>query len=68
MNAGDTGSAGETAAVPSGNAGVKLAGGGVGVDGISVGSDSSECKTVEVLCNGEAASAIGVWGKMPSLI
>ena len=66
MNSGDTGSVGETVAVPSGNAGVKLDDGGIGVDGTCVEVDASAVKLSETLGNGDGSCLMGVCGKMPS--
>ena len=63
---GDTGSDGETVAVPSGITGVKLDDGGIGVDGICVGMDSSTGKLPETLCDCIDPDMMGVCGKMPS--
>ena len=66
LNSGDTGSDGETVAVPSGITGVKLDDGGIGVDGICVGMDSSTGKLPETLCDCINPDMMGVCGKMPS--
>ena len=60
LNSGDTVSAGETVAVPSGNAGVKLDGVGIGVDVKGIGLDSSTGKLAETLCECEDPDMIGV--------